>query len=137
MIKRLMLLGIGMAVTLACEAGPSDSEISRAVRDQLSAELSGSQIEVSSVDGVVTLRGRVESEAERNHAEAVAGRVDGVQAVENQLEAAETTPPAVGTPPPGAEPAPEAPGEDLTEAPEALPEGDVPSPAEETESPEE
>jgi osmotically-inducible protein OsmY len=75
-----------------------DTKITASVKTAISLNrsLRGSSIEVGTENGVVTLRGRVESEAQRVHAEAVAAEVPDVTRVASQLEVVPTAPPAGG-----------------------------------------
>lgn len=69
---------------------PSDLEITQAIRKALVAEdglsMNGKNVKVITVDGVVTLRGPVESDAERARIEAVARGMSEVRRVDSQLE---------------------------------------------------
>jgi hyperosmotically inducible periplasmic protein len=65
----------------------SDNEIDDKVRIKLAgdAEVKGSQLTVEVKDGVVTLRGKVESERGKNRAAKLAHKVKGVKSVANEL----------------------------------------------------
>jgi hypothetical protein len=94
-----------MTVTpLGCarqEASSDDAAVAGTVRKELAADrdLAGAAaaIQVTAHDGIVTLSGRVPSEAAKREAAAVADDVDGVDRVQNELgvaiagNAAETT----------------------------------------------
>lgn len=75
-----------------------DAKVTGSVKTALSLNrnLRSSSIEVASDDGVVTLRGRVDSEEARARAEALAAEVPGVKQVVNQLQATAAAPSGVG-----------------------------------------
>ncbi len=66
---------------------PSDSSISAAVRSRLSANsaLKALKIGVDTHDGIVTLKGQVNTLADKSAAQAEARAVSGVKGVNNQL----------------------------------------------------
>jgi hyperosmotically inducible protein len=70
----------------------SDRTITQQIRqlvfkeDDLSRD--AKNVRIVTVDGVVTLRGPVQTEAERAEIDSVAKRIDGVKRVDNQLEIA-------------------------------------------------
>ncbi len=66
---------------------PSDNEIDDKVRIRLAgdAEVKGNQLIVVVKDGVVTLRGKVQSERGKNRAAKLARKVKGVKSVTNEL----------------------------------------------------
>lgn len=65
----------------------ADATITSAVRARLAGdpELSPYRIGVSARDGVVTLTGRVEREAQRERVERLAGDIEGVKEVRNLI----------------------------------------------------
>lgn len=65
-----------------------DSWLTTKTKTKLFADrrVKGRAIKVETTAGVVTLRGKVESAAEKNAAEAIARRVDGVRSVQNVLQ---------------------------------------------------
>lgn len=71
------------------EAGEAitDAWITTKVKADLLAteDVSGTEIDVDTMDGVVTLTGTVKSQAEADKAEAVAGKIEGVTRVDSQL----------------------------------------------------
>src|ERR1035441_7390416 len=90
-IKRL-LLPLVLLVTListALAAGKpvSDDFLSDTIRQKLAADqvVKGGAIEVVVKDGVVTLKGSVEEDRQKNKAEKIAKKVSGVKSVTNQL----------------------------------------------------
>ncbi len=90
------------ALTAGCGAPPTDSEIADAVGQQLRSDeaLRNYSLSVSSMDGEITLVGVVGSERERTRAEELAGGVDGVSNVNNEISITPSDAPAVGAPPP-------------------------------------
>lgn len=70
----------------------ADRTITQQIRQQVFKEDAMSQdaknVRIVTVDGVVTLRGPVQTEAERTEIASVAQRTDGVKRVDNQLEIA-------------------------------------------------
>jgi hypothetical protein len=98
-----VLLGAGLCMHAACDASRSDAEIAQEVREELrqEPELQGAAIDVTAVDGHVTLTGTVSSPDARGQAERVADGVAGVKEVLNTLEVAAGMPglPPVGSPP--------------------------------------
>lgn len=70
------------------EAAPAnDGTLAAKVKSAISAEptLSSMALDVSARDGVVTLHGTAETDAERNRAAQLALNVDGVRSVKNEL----------------------------------------------------
>lgn len=64
----------------------SDERIREDVNDSLtSADLDASEIDVEASQGIVTLKGSVESRTDKRHAEDIADRVPGVRDVHNEL----------------------------------------------------
>jgi hyperosmotically inducible protein len=68
-------------------AAPSDTAITQAVKQNLSAEpaTAAQQIQVQTEAGVVTLSGTVKSAAEKEHVVQIARGTEGVQRVEDKL----------------------------------------------------
>jgi hyperosmotically inducible protein len=62
--------------------------IRRAITSDDSVSTNGKNVKIITVDGVVTLRGPVKSEAEKTNIAAKAQQIAGVKNVENQLEVA-------------------------------------------------
>jgi hyperosmotically inducible periplasmic protein len=62
--------------------------IRKAVTSDDSVSTNGKNVKIITVDGVVTLRGPVKSEAEKTNIAAKAQQIAGVKNVENQLEVA-------------------------------------------------
>jgi hyperosmotically inducible protein len=76
-------------ITSALAAGKpvSDDFISDTIRQKLAADqiVKGGAIEVVVKDGAVILKGTVEEDRQKNKAEKIAKKVNGVKSVENQL----------------------------------------------------
>jgi hyperosmotically inducible periplasmic protein len=87
MLQRLALVlsTAALAVTVACSQ--SDPGITTAVKAKLAADdvVKAHQIDVDTTDGVVTLRGRVETAAQKEQAVVLARQADGVRDVMDQL----------------------------------------------------
>ena len=94
----------GLALLLGCATSAGDTEIERAVEEDLSAELNlrGYLIGVASENGEVEMEGRVGSAADRVRAGEIAQRVEGVSNVRNGLTVLPlpAAAPAVASPPP-------------------------------------
>ena len=91
------------ALSVASCGEKPDTTLAFEVEQELSQSpaLTGTQIQVTSNGGVVTLRGIVSREDQRATAENLTRAVDGVEAVESQIEIASSAaaPPAVGAAP--------------------------------------
>lgn len=111
------LLAIILSLATACARKPDDAKISSDIQTRFSQDsgLSGKQLTVQASNGVVTLAGTVDSDAQRDAASRQAGTVPGVKEVINNLQvgtasqpspAPETAanaapaPPDVSSPPP-------------------------------------
>lgn len=74
------------------QAGEADRTITKLVRQGVVAEYGATSaagnVKIVTVDGVVTLRGPVNTESEQSTIGTIAGRVDRVKRVDNQLEVA-------------------------------------------------
>jgi hypothetical protein len=91
----ILLLGIG----LGCAKKPDDTQVSSEIQNKFSQDsgLSSKQLTVQASNGVVTLAGAVDNEAQRDAAARQAGSVNGVKEVINNLQvgvAANTPQPA-------------------------------------------
>jgi hypothetical protein len=93
-------------VGLACARKPNDAEISSDIQSKFSQDsgLSSKQLTVQSSNGVVTLSGTVDNDAQRDAASRQAASVAGVKKVVNNLQVGGASAPAVA-----ATPAPEQP----------------------------
>lgn len=69
-----------------------DTAITKAIRKDIMADrtlsMDAQNVKIITRDGMVTLRGRVDSEEERNRVAEAARRADGVRSVDNQVEVA-------------------------------------------------
>lgn len=86
----VVLLGgvLGQAISAAGQkAGNSDDRISDQVRMRLATDqdVKGGALDVFVKDGVVTIKGRVDTEKGKNRATKLAKKVKGVKDVDNQL----------------------------------------------------
>ncbi|HUA15432.1 MAG TPA: BON domain-containing protein [Verrucomicrobiae bacterium] len=93
-----MILGLGMA----CSGKPNDTKISADIQSKFSQDsgLSSKQLTVQSENGVVTLSGNVENDAQRDAASRQAASVPGVKEVVNNLVVGSATATASSTAPP-------------------------------------
>jgi BON domain len=84
----VILLVAMMGATLACNKAPNDSQISTQLQDKLKSDsgLQGKQLSVQSSDGVVTLSGIVDNDAQRDAASRYASGISGVRQVVNNLQ---------------------------------------------------
>jgi hyperosmotically inducible periplasmic protein len=89
---RLTTLVLALSLSVACggksiRPATNDSGISTRVRTALlnDTQVAANNINVTAVGGVVTLSGRVRSEAERDRAVAVARQTTGVSDVRSEL----------------------------------------------------
>jgi outer membrane biosynthesis protein TonB len=109
-VLAVALLGV------ACNKAPNDSQISSQIQEKVNADsgLQGKQLGVQSANGVVTLRGTVDNDAQRDAAARYAQAIPGVKEVVNDLQIAPPAPPVAETTP---APAPAAPVEEAKPAP--------------------
>ena len=86
-MKRLtgLVAAAGLAFTVAC--GSSDAGITTSVKSRLAADdtVKAFQVDVDTSNQVVTLRGDVETEAQKEHAVQIARDTEGVRDVIDQL----------------------------------------------------
>ena len=99
------VLAIILAITVGCAKKPDDAKISSDVQGRFSQDsgLSTKQLNVQAANGVVTISGTVDNDAQRDAAARQAAAVAGVKEVVNNLQVAGAAPA-----PPAAAPAPEA-----------------------------
>src|SRR5882757_11413712 len=83
----LVLVGI-LAAGTACSRAAGDSELTSQVQNKINADsgLQDKQLTVQTANGVVTLSGTVDNEAQRTAASRYASTVSGVKEVVNNLE---------------------------------------------------
>jgi hyperosmotically inducible protein len=93
MKKALVLAGallawLGCSTSRPIDTQTSDATITSSVEAKLAMnpQTNNFEIDVDTLNGRVTLRGMVETEAEREEAERLARNTEGVRSVENQLE---------------------------------------------------
>src|SRR6201987_709081 len=79
-----------MGVTIACNKAPNDSQISTQLQGKLNADsgLQGKQLSVQSSDGVVTVSGTVDSDAQPHPPSRSASGSGGVRQVPNNPQVA-------------------------------------------------
>ena len=72
----------------AAEKQVSDDQLYDTVRRKLAndADVKGGALEVDVKQGVVTLRGKVETEKQKSKAEKLAHKISGVKQVQNELQ---------------------------------------------------
>lgn len=103
----LPVLAVAVALTaVGCSRSKTDAQLSSEVQNKISASIPNQPIAVDARDGVVTLSGTIDTEADRLAAAQEAAKVEGVKVVVNNLEVA----PAAAAMPeaPAEEPAPAA-----------------------------
>jgi hyperosmotically inducible periplasmic protein len=87
-----LVLTMGNMATTALAAGKpvTDDYLSDTIRTKLAADqvVKGGAIEVVVKDGAVTLKGMVEDVAQKNKAEKIAKKVNGVKSVANEIQLA-------------------------------------------------
>lgn len=96
LLTLVLMLGVG------CAKKPNDSQISSDIQNKFSQDsgLSGKQLSVQSANGVVTLNGTVDNQAQRQAASRQAASVAGVKEVVNNLEVGNANAAAATAPPP-------------------------------------
>ena len=88
----VLALGLGAcSSTQSASTQVDDAALTAAVKSKLVAdpEINPFNIDVDSNDGVVTLTGRVATQAAKNEAGQIAGSTEGVVRVDNRLEVGE------------------------------------------------
>ncbi len=97
-----LLLAIALGIGLGCARKPDDAKISSDIQNKFNQDsgLASKQLKVQAEDGVVTLSGAVDNDAQRAAAGRQAASEAGVKTVINDLQVgnASATPPAGGTP---------------------------------------
>jgi hypothetical protein len=99
----ILLVAMG-GPTVACSRAPNDSQISSQLQDKLNSDsgLQGKQLSVQSSNGVITLSGNVDNDAQREAAARYASAIPGVKEVVNNLQVGPPTPATVAQEPPPA-----------------------------------
>jgi hypothetical protein len=120
-MRRTSLLVCSLAVALlmgtACSRKPDDAKIAADIQSRFSQDsgLSSKQLGVQSENGVVTLSGTVDNDAQRNVASRDAAAVTGVKTVVNNLQVGTATAPAPASETASAAPEPAAPSPEKKE----------------------
>ncbi len=85
---------LGMTLPLLAENKPTDDQIHDRVMQRLATDrdVKGGAIDIEVKQGVVTLKGKVRQQKQKNKAEHLAHKVKGVTQVINQLEVVPTAP---------------------------------------------
>lgn len=98
----VILLIAMMGATVACNQAPNDSQISNQLQDKLNSDsgLQGKQLSVQAANGIVTLSGGVDNDAQRDAAARYASAIPGVKQVVNNLQVAAAPAPVAQEPPP-------------------------------------
>ena len=80
-------LSVSQLVSAGQKTGNADDRISDQVRMRLAtdADVKGGALDVTVKDGVVTIKGRVDTEKGRDRASKIAKKVKGVKDVDNEL----------------------------------------------------
>lgn len=83
-----LLLAGALGLTIGCTRAPNDAQVAGSVQSKIYADpnVQSRQITVQSANGIVTLSGYANSDAERATAAADAAQVEGVKTVVNNLE---------------------------------------------------
>ena len=99
------------ALGVACSKAPNDAQITSQIQERMSADsgLQGKQLGVQAANGIVTLSGAVDNDAQREAAARYAQGIPGVKTVVNDLTVtpAQAAQPAEVPPPPEEQPKPE------------------------------
>jgi hypothetical protein len=92
-------LVVALLISTACSHKPNDAKIAADIQSKFSQDsgLSTKQLGVQSENGVVTLSGAVDNDAQRDVASRDAAAVDGVKTVVNNLQVGTATAPASET----------------------------------------
>src|SRR5271163_4725162 len=100
----LFLVAAILASSLGCARKPDDAKISSDIQSKFSQDsgLSSKQLAIQSGNGVVTLAGFVDNDAQRTAAARQAASVEGVKEVVNNLQVGSATTAAVSMPAPPA-----------------------------------
>jgi osmotically-inducible protein OsmY len=93
MSRRALFSSIGFAIFSLTAAFADDPKADDKIHDLVLVRLAGDQlvggagrIEVTVANGVVTLKGRTESDKQKSRAEHLAKKVKGVKSVDNQIK---------------------------------------------------
>src|ERR1700689_4683566 len=96
-----LVLAIVLGLAIGCARKPDDAKISGEIQSKFSQDsgLSTKQLTVQASDGVVTLAGTVDNDAQREAASRQAASVPGVKTVVNDLKVANGSSVGTSTPP--------------------------------------
>lgn len=99
----LCALAVVLSLGAACTMKPNDAKVSSEIQNKFSQDsgLAGKQLTVQASNGVVTLSGTVDNDAQREAASKQAASVPGVKQVINNMQVGSTM--AASAPPPAAE----------------------------------
>ena len=91
-LSAVVLLTI-FAVAVGCSKAPSDAQIASDIQGKLTTDsgLQGKQLAVQAANGIVTLSGTVDNDAQREAAARYASSEEGVKQVVNNLQVAQPT----------------------------------------------
>jgi hypothetical protein len=104
----VMLLVVAYGLSVACSRRPNDNLITKDIQDKVASDqdTKGSQVDVTSSDGKVTIKGSVASPVVQQKVEQIAKSETGVVAVDDETTVQPAAPPPVAAaPPPVATPA--------------------------------
>jgi osmotically-inducible protein OsmY len=89
-VRPLVLVLTLITIALPASKPVSDDFLSDTIRQKLAADqvVKGGAIEVVVKDGAVTLKGTVEEDKQKNKAEKIAKKVNGVKSVANEIKIA-------------------------------------------------
>jgi BON domain len=96
------VLAIVLCATTGCSRKPDDSKITREIQTRFSQDsgLSSKRLSVQSTNGVVTISGNVDNDAQRDAAGRQAASIAGVKTVVNNLQVASAASAALSAPAP-------------------------------------
>ena len=109
----VVVLIAAIALAVGCNKAPNDAQVSSDIQNKLNSDsgLQGKQIGVQSSNGIVTLSGSVDNDAQRDAAARYASSEPGVHQIINNLKVPEVSAPAETaqeTPAPASKPSPRA-----------------------------
>src|SRR2546425_3328044 len=109
----VVVLIAAIALAVGCNKAPNDAQVSSDIQSKLNSDsgLQGKQISVQSSNGIVTLTGSVDNDAQRDAAARYASSEPGVHQIINNLKVPEVSAPAETaqeTPAPAPKPSPRA-----------------------------
>src|SRR5256885_9883434 len=92
----VVVLIAAIALAVGCNKAPNDAQVSSDIQSKLNSDsgLQGKQISVQSSNGIVTLSGSVDNDAQRDAAARYASSEPGVHQIINNLKVPEVSAPA-------------------------------------------